>query len=166
MMISKRSWGGFSLIEILLYLAIAILVISTVSIFVYLTLQARVRSQVIAEVEQQGTQVMQIISQSIRNAQTVNFPGQGNTGAYLELKVPSPNDPTIFDLSSGAIRIKEGSGTVTPLTSSQVSASALTFRNLSKAVRIQFTLTYSSSSPQATYSFSKTFYGSAMVRTP
>ena len=157
---------AFTLVELLLYLGIASLVISAVSIFVYLVLQTRARAQVTAEVEQQGAQVMQIISQSARNAQTVNFPNQGDTDVYLDLKVPAPNNPTVFDLSSGAIRIKEGAGTATLLTSSRVTASSLTFRNLSKAVRIQFTLTYSSSSAQATYSFSKTFYGSAMLRTP
>ncbi|OGC71464.1 hypothetical protein A3J33_02365 [candidate division WWE3 bacterium RIFCSPLOWO2_02_FULL_53_10] len=157
---------GFTLIELLLYLGIATLIISTVSIFIYLNLQARVRSQVVAEVEQQGMQIMQIISQATRNAQTVNFPNQGDTDVYLDIKVPAPDNPTVFDLSGGAIRIKEGTGSATPLTSSRVIASSLTFHNMQKAVKIQFTLTYSSSSTQATYVFSKIFYGSAMVRTP
>lgn len=157
---------GFTLIELLLYLGIAGLLITAVSAFVYLALQARARAQVTAEVEQQGTLVMQTISQAVRNAQTVNFPNQGDTDVYLEIKVPAPNDLTVFDLSSGSIRIKEGAGAATPLTSSRVAASSLTFRNLSKSIRIQFTLSYASTSLQATYSFSKTFYGSAMVRTP
>ncbi|HLD96424.1 MAG TPA: hypothetical protein VI794_01755 [Patescibacteria group bacterium] len=154
------------MVELLLYLGIATLIVSTVSVFIYLNLQTRARSQVVAEVEQQGMQVMQAISQSTRNAQTINFPNQGDTDVYLDIKVPAPNDPTVFDLSGGAIRIKEGTGAATPLTSSRVTASSLTFHNMQKAIKIQFTLTYSSSSAQATYVFSKIFYGSAMVRTP
>jgi len=157
---------GFTLIELLLYVSIVGAMILSVSSFLPLLMESRVKNQTIAEVEQQGMQIMQIISQATRNAQTVNFPNQGDTDVYLDIKVPAPDNPTVFDLSGGAIRIKDGTGSATPLTSSRVIASSLTFHNMQKAVKIQFTLTYSSSSTQATYVFSKIFYGSAMVRTP
>ena len=66
------SQTGFTLIEVLLYVGIfSILLIST-SVFVATLLESRIKNQTIAEVEQQGLQVMQIITQTVRNAMILN----------------------------------------------------------------------------------------------
>jgi type II secretory pathway pseudopilin PulG len=136
---------GFTLIELLLYVAIIGAVVFSIAGFLSLLMQSRVKNQTIAEVEQQGVQVMQIITQAGRNAGDINF-----TAA--------------FDLSSGAIR--ENS---IALTNSRVIASNLIFSNLSRAgtpgtVRIQFTITHVNPSGRNEYDYSKTFYASATIR--
>lgn len=154
---------GFTLIELLLYIAIASIIVFTTAYLLQFTLQSRVKNQTIAEIEQQGTQVMQLITQTVRNATAINSPAIGVNAASLSV------DTTVFDLSGGSIRIKEGASAAINLTSSKVTVSSLNFQNLSRAgtpntVRVSFIITYANPSGRNEYSFTKTFYGSAGLR--
>lgn len=144
-----RSKGGFTLIELLLYVSIVGAIIFSIAGFLSLLMQSRVKNQVISEVEQQGVQVMQVITQTGRNATNVNF-------------------TSAFDLSGGVIRMDDGGGPVA-LTNSRVTASGLTFQNLSRSgtpgtMRVQFTLTHVNPEGRNEYNYSKTFIGSATLR--
>lgn len=166
--------NGFTLIELLLYVSVSALLLLITSLFLSTLLQSRVKNQTIAEVEQQGLHVMQIITQTTRNADSMNSPTQGVSVGTLSLNTyASANNPTLFDLDgvSGVIRIKEGAGALVSLTNSRVTASALNFQNLSRAgtpgiIRISFTLTHVNPSGRNEYNFSKTFYASASLRAP
>lgn len=160
---TMKKQKGFTLIELLLYIAIASIIVFTTAALLQFTLQSKVKNQTIAEVEQQGTQVMQIITQTVRNATAINSPTIGNSAASLSV------DTTVFDLSGGSIRIKEGAGVAVNLTSSKVTASSLNFQNLSRAgtpntIRVSFTLTYTNPSGRNEYSFTQNFYGSSGLR--
>lgn len=140
-----KNHKGFTLIELLLYVSIVGAIIFSVAGFLSLLMQSRVKNQTIAEVEQQGAAVIQIITQTGRNAADVNF-----TAA--------------FDLSGGTIREN-----AIALTNSRVVASGLTFTNLSRpgtsgTVRVQFTLTHVNPSGRNEYNFNRTFTGSASRR--
>ena len=166
------SQSGFTLIELLLYVGITSIILLVTSLFLSTLLQSRIKNQTIAEVEQQGAQVMQMITQTARNADTINSPATGASAVSLSLNtIVAGNNPTLFDLASGAMRIKEGAGAVVSLTNSRVTASLLTFQNLSRAstpgtIRIQFTLTHINPDGRNEYSFTKTFIGSATLRQP
>jgi len=161
---------GFTLIELLLYIAISSIILLITSLFLSTLLESRVKNQTISEVEQQGVQVMQIITQTIRNGDIVNSPTAGTSSASLSLNTFTPaNNPTVFDLSSGVIQIKEGTSTVIPLTNSKVTASSLSFLNLSRSstpgvVQVSFTISYLNLSGRNEYSFTKNFIGSASLR--
>ena len=136
---------GFTLIEPLLYVSIVGAIIFSVAGFLSLLMQSRVKNQAISEVEQQGVQVMQLVTQTGRNATNINF-------------------SSAFDLSGGAIREN-----AIALTNSRVVASNLTFQNLSHTgtpgtIRVQFTLTHINPEGRNEYNYSKTFYGSASLR--
>lgn len=164
--------SGFTLIELLLYVAISGVILLVISLFLQTLLESRIKNQTIAEVEQQGLQVMQLITQTVRNADTINSPATGAGAPTLSINTHTgANNPTVFDLGSGAIRIKEGVGAVIPLTNSRITASALNFQNLSRAstpgvIRISFTLTHVNPEGRNEYNFSKTFYASASLRQP
>ena len=164
--------SGLTLIELLLYVAVSSAILLIASLFLQILLESRVKNQTIAEVEQQGLQVMQLITQTARNAEAITSPSQSANDQSLTLDViTAANDPTVFDLADGAIRIKEGAGAVIPLTNSRVTASALTFQNLSRAntsgiIRIQFTLTHVNPEGRNEYNFTKIFTGSAALRQP
>ena len=161
---------GFTLIELLLYIGIASVMLLIISVFLSTLLQSRVKNQTIAEVEQQGAQVMQIITQTIRNAEGINSPTQGASASSLSVDVfNTSDDPTVFDLSSGAIRVTEGAGSAVPLLNSRLTASGLNFQNLSRdntsgVVRVQFTLTHMNIENRNEYDYNKTFYASAGLR--
>ena len=167
-----KSQQGFTLIELLLYIAISSVILLVISVFLSTLLESRVKNQTIAEVEQQGVQVMQMITQTLRNADIINSPATGASASSLSVNTyTAGNNSTIFDLSGGVIRIKESAGAVVSLNNARVTASALTFQNLSRAstpgtVRISFTLTSVNSSGRNEYNFTKTFTGSATLRQP
>lgn len=166
----KRRQAGFTLIELLLYVSIVGAMVLSVSAFLPLFMQARVKNQTISEVEQQGIQVMQIVTQTVRNATVINSPTQGLSTTSLSVNVvDSAKSPTVFDQSGGVIRIKEGSGSQVSLTNSRVVASNITIKNLSRtgthgAVQISFTLTHINPEGRQEYNFSKTFYETATLR--
>jgi len=161
---------GFTLIELLLYISIAAVMLLIISVFLSTLLQSRIKNQTIAEVDQQGAQVIQIVTQSIRNAEGINSPVQGASASLLSVDVfNSSDDPTIFDLSSGAIRIAEGVGSPLPITNSRLVVSGLNFQNLSHdntsgIIRVQFTLTHVNPENRNEYDYNKTFYASASLR--
>ncbi len=163
---------GFTLVELLLYIAISSVILLVTTSFLSALLESRVKNQTILEVESQGAQVMQMINQTLRNSATINSPATSTSAATLSVDTyTATNNPTVFDISAGVIRIKEGTGVVVPLTNSRVTVSALTFQNLSRAstpgtVRATFTITYINSSGRNEYNFTKTFTGSGTLRQP
>lgn len=169
---SKNKSGGFTLIELILYVGIASILLLAISFFLAMLIQSRIKNQTIAEVEQQGLQVMQIITQTARNSEAITSPAPGASASLLTLDVINvANDPTVFNISSNAIRVTEGINSAIALTNSRVNVSNLTFQNLSRAntpgaIRIQFTITHINPEGRNEYSFAKTFIGSATLRQP
>lgn len=161
---------GFTLLELLLYTSLMGIIILAVSLVFQITLASRVKNQTIAEVEQQGVQAVQQISQTIRNANSITSPAQNVSDTQLTVVVPtSSKSPTVFSLSGGAIQMKEGAAAAVPLTNSKVTVTGLTFVNMSRAttlgsVSFQFVVTYINTSGRNEYDFTKTFYGSATIR--
>lgn len=161
---------GFTLVELLLSIGIASTVLSLTSVFLFNLLEAQTKNQSISEVEEQGRIVMQKITRAIGNAEAVTAPTPGASAPSLTLNVVDiSDDPTIFDLLAGTLRITEGLGGASPLTNSRVTVSGLTFSNLSRpqtpgVVRFSFTLTTVNDSGRSAYNFSKTFYSSVNIR--
>lgn len=168
----SRSKSGFSLLELLLYVATSSIILLATSIFLSTLLESRIKNQTIAEVEQQGVQVMQIITQTIRNADTINSPSIGASSASLSLNtVLATTTPTVFDLSGGVVRVKEGTGAVVALTNQRVSVTNLSFSNFSRSgtpgvVNISFVISTVNNSGRNEYSFSRFFSGAAALRQP
>jgi prepilin-type N-terminal cleavage/methylation domain-containing protein len=164
----KLAHKGFTLIEVLLYISLVGVIVLSMSAFVYAMRQSQNKTNTITEVEQQGVQVMQTITQTVRNAISITTPTTGTSGATLTLSVNGPTTNT-FDLSSGVMRITQGASPAVSLTNSRVTASALTFSNLSTTgsygtVKIQFTLSYNNTAGRNEFNYSETFYGSATIR--
>lgn len=149
---------SFTLLEIILYIGLLSIIILPTSVLFSMVLQSRAESQLNNEIEQQGLQVAQIITQTIRNAKGINSPTIGILSSTLSLSVSDVSkNPTIFELSGNAIKIKEGSGSAVVLTSSAVAPANLIFQNFSRSgtagiIRVSFSLN------------SKTFYASASIR--
>lgn len=168
--IFKKS--GFTLVELMLYVAMTALMMLFLFSFLQFLVESRVKNQAIAEVEQQALQISQMINQTIRNAVSINSPAQGANATSLSLVVlTGASSPTIFDLSANAIRIKEGAGANVDLTNSEVQASGLVFYNLSRSstpgnIRWHFTLSYVNPNNRQEYNFTKTFFGAATLSRP
>ncbi len=166
----RNNKNAFTLVEIVLYVTIFMGILLTASSIFNTAIQSRVKSQTISEVEQQGAQAIQAMTQTIRDATAINSPSTGASATSLSINVVSgANSPTIFDLSGGQLRIKEGVATAVPLNNTRVTASSLIFYNLTRAstsgiISFQFTLTHVNPSNLQEYTYSKVFYGSASLR--
>lgn len=161
---------GFTLIELLLYVSLSAMLLLAIAGVLFMVLQARVKNQTITEVEQQGVQAMQLMTQTARNAQNIHSPDSGSSAESVSFDVvATAADPTVFSVSSGVLRMTEGASPAVALTNSQVSVTAFSVQNVSRAgtpgaVRIQFTLSYAAGSGRNEYAYSKTFYATATLR--
>jgi Tfp pilus assembly protein FimT len=170
---SKRTMRGFTLIEMVLYVSLCSIILFSLSMFLSFLLSARVKSQTINEVNQQGFQIMHLITQTIRNSRSVEVPGVGATSSSLSVTTGNMLlNPTVFRASGTLLVTQEASQQVSPLTNSRVKVSDLVFQNISSSssldriVRVRFTLDYnnSGSTTKQEYSFTRTFSGSATLR--
>ena len=162
---------GFTLVEMVLYVSLCSIFLLTLSTLLTFLLETRVRSQAIAEVNQQGSQIMNMMTQTIRNGRSIQVPSIGTSSSILSITTAVPlRNPTIFDVSNGVMRIKEGSNSAIPLTNSRIKVSAINFQNVSssasteKIIRISFTIDHVNLGGRSEYTFTKTFGGSATLR--
>ena len=163
---------GFTLIELLLYIAISSFMLLVIFVFISQILEVRAKSQAISEVEQQGAWAVNVISQAIRNSvNPITSPTAGNNASSLTIPMTDgAKNPTVFNLSSGAITISEAGGPSTSLTNQNVTVSSLVFYNLTRSgtkgnIKFSFVITYNNQSlSRYEFNHSKTFYGTASVR--
>jgi len=161
---------GFTLIELIIYIGLVSIMLLGIASFAKIILQNRARNQVITEVEQQGVQIAQILTYTIRNAKNIIQPTPSNTNNNLILDVfDASKDPTTFSLDGNIINIKEGAGSQINLNNSRVEVQDLTFQNLSRSdtpgiIKFSFALNYNNQSGRSEYNYSKTFYGSISLR--
>lgn len=162
---------GFSLIEMILYVSISSILLFSLTSFLIFLFSSRVKNQSIADVNQEGTHVMQLMTQTIRNSRSINSPALGTVGSSLSLTVADPLlSPTVFDVSSGTLRITEGSYAPIALTNSHVIVSSTTFQNVSstsstdRIIKIQFTIDHVNPTSVHEYKFGQTFIGGATLR--
>ncbi len=165
----KQEERGFTLVELLLYVGISSIILLVISLFIGMLLQSRIKNNVIAEVEQQGTQALSTILRTIRNADSITSPTSGTTANSLTLTIPSlALSPSVISLANNALFITEGLNQSEFLINDSVTVSNLLFENISRAgtsgiIRVSFVVTYKNPSGRNEYSFEKTFYGSATL---
>lgn len=164
---TKMKHKAFTMIEVLLYTALAVIILSAVAVLMVLFLNSRIKNQTIAEVEQNGLQATQIMSQKIRNSNSIVSPAVNTQAASLTIKKQDTTN-AVFALSGATLQDTENS-TTTDLTSNRVAVSNLSFTNMSGAgtfgsVKISFTVTYLNPQNLQPYNYSKNFYTSASLR--
>ncbi len=161
--------NGYTLIELLLYVAIVGSLLTAISFYFSLALEARVKNQTISEVDQQGTFLMDTITQTIRNATSITTPAAAGSGTTLTLVVPTGGlSPTTFNLSGDTLQITESGGAAVALSNGNIQISSLTFKNLTRAstpgvVQISFIVSRTNPLSRNMYDYQKTFTSSAEV---
>ena len=162
--------NGFTLIELLLYTGLLALILLVISAFLAMSLESKVKNRTISEVEQQGEEVMQIMTQTVRNSTILNSPTIGASGASLSVNVTDgAKSPTIFTLFSGKIQVQEGLNAPIDISSNKVVITNLNFQNVSRPstpgiITINFTVSYNDPNGRNEYQFTKNFYDSASRR--
>lgn len=148
--ISYRS--GMSLIELVMFMAFFSVCAGILINVLMSTNEQRLRQQMIAGVEQEGMQIMQMLTRRVRRAERIAYPPRGETGSVLSIQVAEQSqDPTIIALETGAIRVAE-KDTLRNLSSEGLTIKDLEFQNTSAtssshSVRIIFTASKSTGLP-------------------
>lgn len=148
---------GFTMIELLIFIAIFSMVSVVMVPMLYATIETRMRQQTIELVEDNANQALQQIERRIRNAERIIYPVMGSSGSVLVLQMASGSvNPTIIGVQSGVLVVIERD-LVRKITSSQVAAMHFIARNtspspvtpsvfssfiLSRTIRLQMPHTY------------------------
>lgn len=161
---------GYTFIEILLYISISTVILLIISTVFVVLQQNRWRVRTRNEVDHQGSQIVQIISQKVRSARGIFFPSLGASGETLTLTTfDIDKNPIVIEMIDDDLTLREGTGEIINLTNSKVEVSNVLFRNLSGEntpgnVRIFFTLSYKNELDLAELDYSREFSGSVCPR--
>lgn len=155
-----------TLIELLLYISLFVVIFSSLFVSLSIFYSNKVKNRTILEVEQQGQLISMIISQEIRNAQSIVSPLIGGSANSLSLEHLDPlKNPLVFSLSGDKIVVSEG-GVLSDLSSSKIRLSNLNFDNNSvlngtQSIAFSFDISYISDSKRQEYKYNKSFFGTA-----
>lgn len=161
---------GFTLVEMLLYVAISGLFLTSVVSFAWDVIYGRIKSDVHQEVNNNARMAANRIDFELRNAIGIN--SVTPTSISLQMADSSRN-PTIINLTGGRIKVGYGatgnctSASPCNLTSNLVTVTNLTFTNLSQApdsLNVKYQLTVTSSGDSNEFDKSETVFGSAELR--
>jgi len=165
--IIRNSNLGFSLIELIIYVAI-FSVISAVFVAVLIQLSfGESRSKVTTEVQQNLRSAMEAVAKSARDASRVTAPSPGNSGNVLTLIAKDGQTVQYATTSVGVLQKQVGANPPENITTDKVKVTALNFTTLQNtaqsnsavtatSTRFAITVEYDSTQAQFLYSQSAT----------
>ncbi|MEK7099397.1 MAG: type II secretion system protein [Patescibacteria group bacterium] len=163
---------GFTLLELVIYLAIISGAILSFTYFILSVSNSRTKTYVAQEVHANGRTALEVISQRIRAANGI----VSVTPTVLTLDFSTANPakhPTAIDRDAGnTLRITEdtdGAPVVMTITSDDVTVTALAFTNLTgtgsrENIKINLTIAYDNPSGSSAFTYSKDFTTAVSVR--
>lgn len=169
-MMNKR---GFTMIEMLIYVAIVGGILSSFVSFAISLSNSRNKTYAIQEVQANAREALNIVTQKIRSASGINANGSvfGLDPGYLSLVMPSAAvNPTIISLNhdNGVIEIKEGLSASTTIMADEVKVANLIFTNLTDGnrenVRINMTVEYDNPNNDPDFAYTQTLQTAVSVR--
>lgn len=158
--------------ELIIYIAIVTIVLSSLVQFAWNAIGSGVKSNTQQEVYATARYISERIKYEIRNSEGINTGSSvfDTNPGILSLIKNAPTNPTIFDVSGGNIRIKQGAASAVNLNSADTTVTNLIFTNYTsadnKTKHVGFTLTVESNynSTRQEYNESITLRSSAEVR--
>ena len=129
---SKSMVWGFTLIELIIYLAIVGVVLTVSGAIGFNVFSQRAAMTASEEVGQNARLAIEKISLAIRNSEAINTPTPGASSSVLSLRTDSPaTNPTVFSFSSGALWLQLGGSAPATLTSSETEVVVFQTKNVS-----------------------------------
>lgn len=162
--------SGYTLIELLIYIAIVAALIAAVSSVVFTLLNGKAKLLTVGETNQNSRAAMDRMTLAVRNADAITAPAAGATGTALVLQMPDASvNPTQFSLVNGAIQMREGASAASALTADEVTVRGLVFRNLTATgapgtIRIEMAVSSTNPSGNIDYEYGQTYRETVNVR--
>jgi len=153
---------GFTLVELVVYVAVTSLLLSGVILTAVGAVGARSKTLAQHEVNYNSRFVLEKITQEIRRSSSINT-GSSTFGSHpgvLSLEMDdAAEDPTLIDVSGGVLRITRGAGLPVNITTDKVEVTNFDLTNLSigsKVKNVQIQLTVDHNNPGNRQEFSAT----------
>ena len=126
----RRSAGGFTLIEILIYAAITTSMITFAILSTYQLISSADRIRHEKEVAENKKFFEQKIYWALQNLSAINSPVTGATTTSLSVnKLNFADNPVIIDIDNGVVRLKRGRNPAIPITNEYIIIQNLKFHN-------------------------------------
>lgn len=160
----RTTQAGFTLIEVIVYIAILVLV-SAAAVTALVSFSDVLDNQRVQQrVTSSAQGALERMVHDIRNSTAVNVGGSTLADPDGVLQLTHSGGDITFARSGGVITVTRGSEPAVPLTSSDVSVDALAFYHYAdgptELVRVSLTVSATSSTQTRT----ETFYGGAVIR--
>lgn len=121
---------GFTFIELLLYVGMVTLVLTALVPFALSVIGGSEKSSSQQDLYAQARFFSERLKGEIRNAAGIN---SVTTNSISLVETDSAKNPTVIDLASGTVRIKQGSGATVNLHSNKTTITGFAFTNYSSA---------------------------------
>jgi type II secretory pathway pseudopilin PulG len=160
---------GFTLLELLLYISITSIILLVIIGLLYQIIQGQIKNRTVREVEQQGTEITEIITYYIRNSTGVQEPTPGNTSDQLILNMDDPAvDPVQFSSDGQNVTIQKAGDPAIPLSNSRLTVPTFNFDNLgttnNDSIKINMTLEHKNPEGGQEYEYIQDFTNTADPR--
>jgi type II secretory pathway pseudopilin PulG len=125
---------GFTIIELIVYIGLLGVVLSSVVVILYQVIAGQTQSRNRSEVDGEANFLMQKITEAMNGVQTINQPAAGATSSILSVsRYNYAQNPIVFELASGTVTISRGGGSAVPLNDSYVAVTQLVFNHIPAA---------------------------------
>ena len=129
---SAKNRKGFTLIELVVYLALVSGILVTATSFAWNIINSRTKAFAVQEVAQNGRFISERLVQVVHQAMEITEPRPGESSERLLLTMrESADDPTEFIFSDGRLFMVRDGGEPLAMSSDQVFVKSLRFVNLS-----------------------------------
>lgn len=168
--IKTNKKGAFTLIEVILYIAIISIFTLVVASFWGSVSEIEERNAAMSAVNTEAAFILNTISRTVRTAEGINTPVVGSNSNSLSLSMSDVAvNPTVFSVMDGALYMQEAGNPAVLLTSNQVGINSINYLNVTNtgtagAIRIQFELAYLNDSGKPVLDYTQTFYDTISIR--
>jgi len=180
----KNQQGGFTLIELVLYIGLLALFLSAATVALWDIILGNVKSSVEQEVQENLRYAAHRVQFEVKNSDSINDGASSfgvniatNPALKVSFSAPAPYNPIEFKVLDGVLQIRMGDddgdgedeeAEWAPLTSAAVEVTGLTFTNLSDStsqnVKLVLTLRYINPSGRSQWDKEATFESAAQLR--
>lgn len=125
---------GFTLVELLIYIALVSVVVTSLILWVLSLAGVRNKNYAAGEVEANRQFILSVLTREVKQAEAIVAPAAGAAGATLELDRPGGLPNAIFRAVDGTFYFEVVGNTPLAVSSPQVEIADLVFRNLTGAL--------------------------------
>ncbi len=169
---------GFTLIELIIYIAVFVIVITLITVFVFNFIRVQAKIKASKEVTEGSQRALEVITRQIKRAQGIYLPTSsfdshpGQISVETQENKPSEEDITYSDFyldENNRLCLKQEGAAGIPLTSEKIKINNLIFNRLidsnnNQSIRIELSAIYNDQSGITAYKATSTLISTVSLR--